>query len=125
MPETAKHSLWADLAKYIASAVVGAIFAAFVLGRNAQKINDVVHWKTEVAPRIERMDRQGTLSFELFHERYKQEQSQQYDRLKDLENKMGARIAPERILKMETEINHLDQMELRIERLEKKVGEDP
>ena len=88
MPETARHSLWADLAKYFVSAVVGAVFAAFVLGRNAQKINDVVHWKTEIAPRIERMDSTGTISFDLFHKEYLRTQARQESELKELEKEM-------------------------------------
>jgi hypothetical protein len=90
MPETAKHSLWADLAKYLASAVVGAIFASFVLGRNAQKINDVVHWKSEIAPRIERMDSTGTISFDLFHKEYLRNEVRTEKRLEALEAEIRA-----------------------------------
>jgi hypothetical protein len=43
----------------------------------------------------------------------------------DLDNIKHGRWGPDRLQRMEDEINHLDQMESRIKRLEKKLGEDP
>jgi hypothetical protein len=88
MPETARHSLWTNIASYAISAIIGAVFSAFVLGRNAQKINEVVEWKKEAVPRIERMDRSGTTSFDLFHAEYQRTQIRQEDHLKDLDKRV-------------------------------------
>ncbi|HSW91704.1 MAG TPA: hypothetical protein VLG09_03605 [Candidatus Saccharimonadales bacterium] len=109
--------LWVGVGKQILSFVVGIIVAAFILGRNSQKINEMIawkqdvtnRWKADVAPRIERMDRQGSISFENFKTNYDKEQSQQYARLQ----------------KLEEEVNHLETMKLRIERLEHRVEKGP
>lgn len=89
MPDggTSNHSktVWITVAKAVFPFAGGIIAAVFVLGTARQKINDVIAWKLEVAPRIERMDRQGSLSFEQFHIQYEKEQAQQYERLKELE----------------------------------------
>ncbi len=109
--------LWIGVGKQILSFVVGIVVAAFILGRNSQKINEMIswkqeatqRWKTDVAPRIERMDRQGSISFDNFHKQYEKEQANQYARLQ----------------KLEDEVNHLETMNLRIDRLEKQVNKTP
>jgi hypothetical protein len=58
------------------------------VGQRTGKISEVVDWKKETAPRIERMDSKGTISFELFHIQYDKEQAQQYERIKDLEKEI-------------------------------------
>ena len=92
---------------------IGIVVSAFIFGRQAgdlrQKINDVAQWKAEAGPRIERMDRGGSISFENFKTHYDIEQSKQYKRLD----------------KLEKEIRHIQTIELRIDRLEKKQGADP
>jgi hypothetical protein len=47
---------WVDVGKQVISFIIGVVVAAFVLGRGIQKINEVSNWKTEIAPKIERMD---------------------------------------------------------------------
>jgi hypothetical protein len=109
--------LWVGIGKQILSFVVGVIVAAFILGRNSQRINEMIEWKkdvtqrykTDVAPRIERMDRQGSVSFDNFHRQYEKEQAQQYVRLQ----------------KLEDEVNHLETMNLRIQRLEQRLDKGP
>jgi hypothetical protein len=111
-----KH-LWAGIARQAVSFIVGVVVAAFILGKNSQKVNDMIlwkndvtqRWKQDVAPRIERMDRQGSISFDNFKNHYDEEQAKQYKRLEKLEN----------------EVAHLETMTFRIERLEKKTGTDP
>jgi hypothetical protein len=111
-----KHSLWMGVGEKVISFVVGVIVAAFFLGGARQKISTLgqemadwkQEWKSEHAPRLERMDRQGTISFENFHQAYLKEQAHQYERLKHLED----------------EVNHLDKLELRVDRLEGKNGID-
>ncbi len=68
-----------------------------------------MRWKTDVQPRIERMDRQGSISFDNFHKQYEKEQAQQYARLQ----------------KLEDEVHHLETMNLRIERLERYAEKHP
>lgn len=88
-----------DVGKQVVSFIVGVVVAAFVLGRGIQKINAVAEWKAEVAPKIERMDSVGSLSFEhwkLAHDkesdRYKQAHEKEHalaaDRIKTLEIEM-------------------------------------
>lgn len=80
-----KHSAWMGMGKMVGSFVVGVVAASFVVGSRIQKVNDVVTWKAEVAPKLERMDMQGTQSFTHFHQQYEKEQAQQYERIKELE----------------------------------------
>jgi hypothetical protein len=67
------------------AAVLGFMYT---IGQRTSKINEVVIWKNETAPRIEKMDMQGSVSFLHFHTQYEKEQQQQYDRLKELEKDM-------------------------------------
>lgn len=105
--------LWVGLGKQLITFVAGVVVAAFILGRNSQKINEMLawkqdvtqRWKTDVAPRIERMDRGGSISFENFKANYELEQAKQYKRLD----------------KLEDAVNHLETMNLRIDRLEKRM----
>ena len=101
--DDSRHAMWVGLGKQVLSGLVGAIVAAFILGGARQRMADVGSWKAEVAPRIERMDSQGTNSFQHWKGSYDKEQNQQY----------------ERIQKLETEVAHLEAMKYRIDRLEK------
>ena len=109
--------LWMGVGKQLLSFVVGIIVAAFILGRNSQKINEMIawkqdvtqRWKADVAPRIERMDRQGSISFENFEVGYEKEQAKQYMRIQ----------------KLEDQVAHLETMNLRIERLERNAEKHP
>ena len=80
--------MWLGLGKQLLSFIVGVIVAAFILGRNSQKINDVVMWKQSVAPLIEHMNRSGTVSFEHFYKEYEKQQMRQDAERKDLENRI-------------------------------------
>jgi hypothetical protein len=82
-----------------ATAVLGFMYG---IGQRGGKISEIVEWKAETAPRIERMDAKGTLSFELFHIQYEKEQAQQYERIKELEKE---------IKQMEVLKNRLDNLE--------------
>jgi hypothetical protein len=105
------------IGKQILSFVVGVIVAAFILGRNSQRINAVIEWqkeaqmrwKTDVAPRIERMDRTGSVSFTNFKEHYDAEQAKQYKRLE----------------KLEDQVVHLETLNFRLERLERNEEKKP
>jgi hypothetical protein len=87
MPENAKE-LWLGIGKQALTFAVGVITAAFVLGGTRQKIHDMAVWKAEVAPRIERMDSKGTISFDIFHNEYLRTQARQEERLKELEKEV-------------------------------------
>lgn len=84
MSEPNKH-WWVDVGKQALSFLIGVVVAAFVLGRGIQKINDVYNWKKEIAPKIERMDTTGTLSFDLFHKQYEKDQHRIDDHFKTLD----------------------------------------
>lgn len=73
-----------DIGKQVLSFIVGVVVAAFMLGRGISKINSVAEWKAEVAPKIERMDTTGTLSFDHFHKQYDKDQHRIDDQLKTL-----------------------------------------
>jgi hypothetical protein len=82
------HSVWVNVGKQVLSFVVGVIAAAFILGRNSQRINDVVAWKAQIAPIIERMDSKGTLSFDHFHDTYDKQEIRTEKRLDELEKEI-------------------------------------
>lgn len=82
------RSAWVEIGKQVISFVVGIVVAAFILGRNSQRINDVVTWKAQIAPIIERMDSKGTLSFAHFKESYDKDQHRTDDHLKELEKEV-------------------------------------
>jgi hypothetical protein len=82
------HAIWVGVGKQILSFIVGVIAAAFVLGSARQRVSDLTAWKAETAPRIERMDSKGTLSFELFHREYERTQHRQEEKLKELEKEI-------------------------------------
>jgi hypothetical protein len=109
MDELHRRSLWIGISQAALGLFVGIVVSAFIFGRQAgdlrQKINDVVAWKTEAMPRIEKMDRGGSISFENFKTHYDLEQAKQYKRLEDLEK----------------EIRHIQTIELRIDRLERRI----
>lgn len=83
--EAHPKSAWVEIGKQVISFVVGIIVAAFILGRNSQRINDVVTWKGQIAPVIERMDSKGSLSFEHWLKGYEKDQHRDEERLKALE----------------------------------------
>ena len=91
----------------IVTFVLTLIATIFLFGRQVgtlrQELNDVARWKAEAGPRIERMDRGGSISFENFKTTYDIEQAKQYKRLEELEK----------------EVKHIQTIELRLERLEK------
>lgn len=90
MPEQTHNGrhFWIGIGKQLLSFAVGVIVAAFVLGSARQKMADMQKWKDEVAPRIERMDRTGTTSFDLFHAEYLRTQHRQEESLKDLDKRV-------------------------------------
>jgi hypothetical protein len=103
-----RHSTRVAIASALISLVLSIVFAAYIVGQRTGKVLEIEKWKNETAPRIERMDRQGSISFDYFKQQYEKEQGSQYARIQKVEN----------------EISHLDKMELRIERLEGKLGKD-
>jgi hypothetical protein len=81
-------SLWLSIGRQALTFAVGVITAAFVLGGTRQKIHDMTVWRDQTAPRIERMDSTGTLSFDLFHKEYQRTQTRQEESLKDLDKRV-------------------------------------
>jgi hypothetical protein len=102
--ETSNHKArWLAIVLPLAVAAFSVIGFIYAVGQRGGKITEVVEWKKEVAPRLERMDREGTLSFSQFHAQYDKEQGQQYERLKELEK----------------EIRQIEVMKQKIEQLER------
>jgi hypothetical protein len=89
--ENNNHTKWFGIGKQVASFIAGILVAAFVLGSARQKMSDLQKWKDEVAPRIERMDRSGTTSFDLFHQEYLRTQEKQERRIEKLEEEIRRR----------------------------------
>jgi hypothetical protein len=72
----------------ILSFVGGVILAAYVVGQRTGKVGELVDWKTETVPRLERMDSKGTLSFEGFHDEYLRTQARQEAALTKLQEEV-------------------------------------
>jgi hypothetical protein len=81
-----QKAAWFGIGKQILSFVAGVVIAAFVVGGARQKLRDLAAWRDVTAPRIERMDSKGTLSFEIFEKTYEKTQARQEERLKTLEH---------------------------------------
>jgi uncharacterized membrane-anchored protein YhcB (DUF1043 family) len=110
-----KRSMWVGIGEKVVSFVVGVIVAAFILGGARVKVQtlgrEMDSWKTEWKEKekqITRMDLEGSVATKNFIANYDKEQAKQYERLKHLED----------------EVNKLDKLELRVERLEGRHGKD-
>lgn len=75
---------WIAIGLPLLIAIVGVLGFIYGIGQRGGKISEVVDWKIETAPRIERMDARGTNSFEIFHEEYLRTQKRQEDELERL-----------------------------------------
>ena len=91
--ETSKPDKMLNLWRYIVSFVIGCVIAGFTVGGVRQKVvtvgKDMEDWKREWkevhAPRIDRMDSIGSLSFDHFHKQYEKDQSRIDEHLKNLD----------------------------------------
>ena len=94
-----KVSAWVGIWKQALSFVVGVIIATFFVGGARQKMKDLATWKEQIAPKIERMDSVGSLSFEHWkasHDKesdhwksaHAKEHERLDDRIKTLESEM-------------------------------------
>lgn len=106
-PTNHTASLWAAVGKIAAPFIVGVVSAAFFLGGRSQKntstLNDILLWKAEVAPQIQRMDSKGTAA----GERFSLEQGKELGRME------------ERLKELEKEAKSIEAMKLKIEGLER------
>lgn len=96
---------WIAIGLPLIAAIMAVLGFMYGIGQRGGKITEVVDWKNETAPRIERMDSKGTVSFELFHIQYDKEQAQQYERIKELEKA----IYDDRIKDLKLRIEHLER----------------
>ena len=87
MPEDTKR-LWMGAARTIVSGIIAATAVIFFFGGREAKINDLVTWKTETAPRIQRMDSEGSVSFHVFFKEYERTQRRQEDQMKELDKRV-------------------------------------
>jgi hypothetical protein len=72
---------WLVIAIPLLAAIAGVLGFMYAIGQRTSKIGEVVDWKSETAPRIERMDSQGTTSFKLFHDEYLRRQLRQEEEM--------------------------------------------
>jgi hypothetical protein len=93
MPD-GESSKWVGIWKPILSFFVGIIVASFTFGGRIQKVNDIVVWKNQIDPKIERMDSVGSLSFDHFHKQYEKDQARIDEHLKELDREMKALNKP-------------------------------
>ena len=64
MSESPNHSTRVAIISAGVSFVLSCIFAAYVIGQRTGKVADLEKWRELIAPKIERMDSVGSLSFE-------------------------------------------------------------
>jgi hypothetical protein len=88
---------------------LSCVFAAYVVGQRTGVVLEIQRWKNDTAPRIEKMDLEGSVATKNFIATYEKEQAKQYDRLKKLEEQTG----------------HLETLFWRMDKVEKKAGIDP
>ena len=93
MPD-GESNKWVGIWKPILSFFVGVIVATYTVGRAGQKVRDLVVWKDQISPKIERMDSIGSLSFDHFHKQYEKDQARIDEHLKELEREMKALNKP-------------------------------
>jgi hypothetical protein len=99
---------WLAIAIPILAAATAVLGFFYGIGQRGGKITEVVDWKSETAPRIERMDSQGTTSFKLFHDEYLRTQSRQEDWIRKIEQDVHDKQMTdlkERVLTLERERN--------------------
>lgn len=107
--EERKHSLWMGIGEKVISFVVGVVVAAFLLGGARQRVNTLgkemdawkIEWK-EKDKHITAMDLEGSVATKNFVAQYNKEQAVQNTIIKELQS----------------EVRHLETMDLRIKRLE-------
>jgi hypothetical protein len=85
MPDETNHNKWLGIGRYILSFLAGVIVASFIVGSRSQKMADLLTWKGEIGPKVERIDSVGSLSFDHWKEAYKKDQQRTDERLKELE----------------------------------------
>lgn len=109
MDDPQKHSTRVAIISALVSLVLSIVFAAYIVGQRTGKVLEIDHWKKDTAPRIEKMDLEGSVATKNFIRIYDADQAKQYRRIE----------------KLEDEVSHLDALQLRVERLEKRQGIDP
>jgi len=105
---------WIAIGLPLLIAIFGVIGFIYAVGQRTNKIVEVVDWKNETAPRIERMDARGTNSFEIFHDEYLRRQVRQEAELDKLEKEIHDREISdlrERILTLERKACPCDKHE--------------
>jgi hypothetical protein len=101
------QNLWAAVGKVAAPFIGGVIAAAFWFGVRSQKLastqTEILLWKAEVSPQIQRMDAKGTAA----GERFSLEQGKELGRME------------ERLKELEKEARSIEAMKLKIDALER------
>jgi hypothetical protein len=99
MAEDANHSTRVAIISACVSLALSVVFAAYIVGQRTGKVLDIEKWREQIAPKIERMDSVGSLSFEHWktaHDKesdhwkaaHAHEHERVESRLKDLDNRV-------------------------------------
>ena len=102
-----KHSTRVAIISACVSLALSVVFAAYIVGQRTGKVLEIDSWKKETAPRIEKMDLEGSVATKNFIKIYDAEQAKQYKQLE----------------KLQDQVSHLETMKLRIDRLEQRVND--
>jgi hypothetical protein len=98
-----KHSTRVAVVSALVSLVLSIVFAAYIVGQRTGKVLEIERWKNETAPRIEKMDLEGSVATKSFIKTYEKDQGEQYKRIE----------------KLEEQTRHLENIEWRLDRLER------
>lgn len=74
--ENPHHSTRVAIVSACVSLALSIIAAAFIVGQRTGKILDIEKWRENIAPKIERMDSVGSLSFEHWKQSHDKESDQ-------------------------------------------------
>lgn len=88
MAENGNGKKWLVYLLPIVSAFFAVIGTVYVIGQRTNKIVEVVDWKKDTAPLIEKMNGEGTTSFKIFHEEYLRRQVSQEAELNRLQQEI-------------------------------------
>ncbi len=99
MSEPANHSTRVAITCACISFFLSVVAAAFIVGQRTGKVLDLEKWRGDIAPKIERMDSVGSLSFEhwkLAHDKesdrwkeaHRREHDQEDARIRELEKEV-------------------------------------
>lgn len=119
MAEDSKHSTRVAVVSALVSLVLSIVFAAYIVGQRTGKVLEIDKWKNETAPRIEKMDLEGSVATKNFALHSEKEMIKHDERLKALEHRMNDLWSSDRLKELEQDTRQIDVLKTKIERLER------